>query len=445
MVMERLSKKWTIVLFSFILGFAVNVQAQTAGDVLRYSLEFPSYDAETIIMPGIARHTGFGAYQDNPASMALARYGYISFDLNTRYVDESAGYLGNNTSFSGSQTDVGDLGFVYKFPTTRGSLVIGAGYSQSSDFTQNFSVNGFNDRSTITDMYSFQGPGYQELLNEAAWDAFAIDDRKDGSSVSIFRFVEPENFDDYPGIYQDVEETERGRVGDYSAFVSAEVMKDFYLGASIGFTYGTYAYKREFMETDRDDVYDVNIIPVYERDNNYSDFDKILNTYTIDTELQAVSARVGAIYQPEKNLNIGLSYKFPSRIQVDETFDTHISTILDNDVEYTGDANGETSYDVIRPSHIKGGFSYQMPQGLTLSAMVEGVLYSDAEYDESGTSSYEQDINSEIRNNFTDVLNIRGGLAYNVNDYFTPRVGYGYYPSPAEEYSSDRHFISGGF
>src|SRR5699024_11436151 len=86
------------------------------------------------------------------------------------------------------------------------------------------------------------------------------------------------------------------------------VMKDFYLCASIGFTYGTYAYKREFMETDRDDVYDGNIIPVDDRGNNYSDIDNILSTYTIDTELQAFSARVGAIYQPEKNLKIGRAH-----------------------------------------------------------------------------------------------------------------------------------------
>src|SRR5699024_4542754 len=154
MDMEGISIKWPLLLFSILLGTALGTQAQTTDDVLRYSLEYPAYDAVSIVMPGIGSHTGFGAYQDNPASMALAKGGYLSFHLSSRYVDESGRYLGTTTDFSDSQTGVGDLGLVYKFPTTRGSLVIGGGYSQSSTFNRALSVNALHEKSTITPFYN---------------------------------------------------------------------------------------------------------------------------------------------------------------------------------------------------------------------------------------------------------------------------------------------------
>src|SRR5699024_6745274 len=415
MDMEGISIKWPLLLFSILLGTALGTQAQTTDDVLRYSLEYPAYDAVSIVMPGIGSHTGFGAYQDNPASMALAKGGYLSFHLSSRYVDESGRYLGTTTDFSDSQTGVGDLGLVYKFPTTRGSLVIGGGYSQSSTFNRALSVNALNEKSTITDFYNSSFAS--DALYFTAYDAFAIyDPSPGGDSYESTTFAFRANR--YQGLYQNMELTERGQLIKYSALTATEVMENFFLWATIGLTSGQYIYERDFLESDRDNV--------YTNTSNNTDIDDILSLDTIDADIEAFNAQLGAIYQVSDQFNMGLSYEFPSRLRITEKFNTVISTSFDNgDVEEADDP-AEYTYDIVRPSRLKGGITYSNLKGLTVSAMAEGVFYSDAEYDEEGISDFETDLNNDIRSTFSDVVNFRGGLEYQINEQFTPRVGYAY-------------------
>lgn len=403
-------------------------------DVLRYSFESPSYDAVSLVMPGVADHTGFGSYQDNPAAMALAEKGYLSFDLSTRYVDETGTYLGNTTNFSDSQTGVGNLGFVYKFPTTRGSLVAGGGYSQSSNFTRALSVNGQNNESTLTDFYN--SSFVHDDLYFAAYDAFAIydpnpDDDSYENTTSVFRV------NGYRGIHQHMEMVEKGQLGEYSAFIATEVMKDLLFGATIGFTSGTYTYERDFLESDRDNDYN-------NRANN-TDIDDILSLDTIDATIEAFNAQLGLIYRVSDQLRLGAGYEFPSRLRVEEEFNTVISTTFDNGDFEESDAPGTFTYEVVRPQRLKGGITYSHPGGLTFSAAAEGVFYSDAEYDEEGITDAEIDINNNIRSTFSDVVNFRGGLEYKLSDQVTPRIGYAYFGSPTENFDRSRQMVSGGF
>ena len=442
---QRLSPSYAalIIIFSLLAGSTVQLQAQTTDDVLRYSRESSAFDPVTVVMPGVAKHTGFGAYKDNPAAMALAKEGYLSFSLSSRYVDESGSYLGNSTNFSDSQTGIGDIGFLYKVPTTQGSLVIGGGYSQTTDFNRAFSVNGRNSESTITDEYSFRGVGYQSDINTAAFNAFAIEDINADSSASILRFGLP--FGEYPGINQTVELTERGQMGEYSAFIAAEAFKNVFLGASIGYTYGNYKYRRDFLESDRQGDYNGEIIDSDDDGTFDTDINNIQSIYTIDAKMQAFSAQLGIVYQPTEQFNIGASYQFPSRLLIDEEYNTEISTEMDNGIIFSDNAPGEFSYEIVRPQHLKAGFTYGSPQGITVSASAEGILYSDAEYDQERNSASNADLNSQIRNNFNDVINVRAGLSYKINEQFTPRLGYGYYPSPTENIDRSRQLLSGGF
>lgn len=430
------SSKWIITFLFAALGISFSsVQAQSTDDVLRYSLEYPSYDAVSVVMPAVANHTGFGSYQDNPAAMALADKGYLSFDLSTRYVDETGTYLGNTTNFSDSQTGIGNLGFVYKFPTTRGSLVLGGGYSQSSNFNRALSVSAQNNESTLTDFYN--SSFVEDDLYFAAYDAFAIydpnpDDDSYENTTSVFRV------NGYRGIHQHMEIVEEGQLGEYSAFIATEVMKDLFFGATIGYTGGAYTYERDFLESDRDNEYN-------NRANN-TDIDDILSLDNIDATIEAFNAQLGLIYQVSDQLNLGVSYEFPSRLRIEEEFNTVISTAFDNGDVEEFDAPGTFSYDVIRPQRLKGGVTYSNPNGLTLSAAAEGVFYSDAEYDDLGEITDEEiDINNNIRSNFNDVVNLRGGLGYKLSDQVTPRIGYAYFASPTENFDRSRQIVSGGF
>lgn len=437
-------KKSIILLLIIFCAVATSLKAQSADDVLRYSLEYPSYDAISLVMPAVSHPTGFGGYQDNPAVMASYDDSFLSFDLSSRFVDETGQYLGNSTDFSDNQTSIGDLGFVYKVPTVRGSLVVGAGYSQTTDFNRALSASGRNNQSTITDFYNVTP---DDSLFFAAFDVYAIDfattDSSFANTKSIFRFFE-NNF--YPGINQDTELTERGQIGEYSAFLATEFLKNFSLGVSIGYLSGGYNYRREFLESDRQDDYSAPFIDTDGDGEGETDIDNILSIDTIEADIEAFTASLGFVFLPVEQLSIAASYQFPSDLYIDENFNTRLTTNFDNGVQFEDDAPGRFSYNITRPRRIKAGVSFRDENGLGLSASAERISYSDAriEFENLDLNPLENDINSTVRS-FNDVINLRGGLEYEINDRFTPRVGYAYFPSPQDGLDRTRQFISGGF
>lgn len=418
---------------------------QGASDVLRYSLQYPSYDPVSIVLPGVSNATGFGAYQENPASMALFEESFFSFGLSSRFVEESTNFLGNQSSFDDNQTTVGDIGFVYKVPTSRGSLVVGGGYSQSTDFNRAFSGSGRNNQSTITDFYN--SPLADDSLFFDAFDVFAIDfattDSSFNETESIFRI----GFAQFPGINQSFETVESGVLGDYSAFLATEFKENFFVGASIGFLIGNYSFRQAFLESDERGDYDAAFIDSDGDGQPDTDIDNILSEDRLDATISGFTARLGFIYKPIKNINIGASYQLAGKLTIEEEFNTQITSTFDNGVEFFADTPSEFSYKISRPDRINAGITVQNIKGFTISAAAEAVAYSDGsiEFGSLRESQDENTINNVIRSNLNDVINLRGGIEYELNKLFSPRAAYAYFPSPQKNTDTGRQFISGGF
>jgi hypothetical protein len=162
----------------FMLLISQKTVAQEALNPLLYSyqaVQFSdiniSHDPVTLVMPGTAFNSGFSSYLENPASAALFRDSFGSFGLAVRNVDESSTFLGNRVSFDDNQLALSNLGFVYSFPTTQGSLVMGAGYSQHTFFNRAMSLSGRNEQTSITDAFKIPGSPYGDI----AFDTYAID------------------------------------------------------------------------------------------------------------------------------------------------------------------------------------------------------------------------------------------------------------------------------
>lgn len=442
-----MSKRSYILFLSLMIMTAIttSLKAQNADDVLRYSLEYPSYDAISLVTPAVSSPTGFGAFQENPATMALYKKSYFSFDLSSRFLDETGSYLGNKSDYSDNQTGIGDLGIVYKVPTTRGSLVVGGGYSQTTDFNRALSASGRNNQTTITDFYNTTT---DDSLFFAAFDTYAIDfattDSSYANTKSIFRFFD-NNY--YPGITQDVQLTERGAIGEYSAFMATELFRNFSVGASIGYLSGSYEYRRDFLESDTQNDYNAQFIDSNQDGTPDTDIDNILSHDKISDDIEAFSARLGFVYQPTENLNVAASYEFPSKLSIDERYNTTITTTFDNGIQFKDDAPGRFKYKVTRPQRIKAGATIKDVNRLSISGSAEAVFYSQAriDFNQIQLNSLESAINSTIRNSLRDVINLRAGIEYKLNNQFTPRLGYAYFPSPQKGFDRSRQFLSGGF
>lgn len=391
---------------------------------VQFSDQNISHDPVTLIMPGTAFSGGFSSYLDNPASAALFDESFGSFGLAFRNVNERTGFLGNRTSFDDNQTALSNLGFVYSFPTTRGSLVMGAGYSQHTFFNRAMSLSGRNDQTTITDVFKIPGSPYGDI----AFNTYAIDsgDEFEDWDESILR-VGFDNYGDYLGMNQEAEIVERGFGGEYSAFLATEFMRNLMVGASVGIQSGRHKYKRVFLEVDEPNLYNSDII---ETDEGGTDIDNILLSDRIENNYLSLTARVGAIYRMNPNFNIGASYTFPSKLQVNETFDARIVSTFNNGVAFDDEDLTEFSYAVTSPARINLGAAIVNVGGFNASFSAEYVDYSKTRIDfDDELFEDERNENQFIRENYRDVWNLRGGIAIDVTDAFTIRGGYGIRPS----------------
>jgi len=429
-----------IITAAFLMIFNTSLQAQGAADVLRYSLQYPSYDPVSLVTPGVSDATGFGSFQGNPAVTALFDESFFSFSLSDQYVSEDGTFRGNVTDFDNNQVSVGNIGFVYKVPTQQGKLTIGGGYSQSHDFNRALAVTGRNNQSTITDSF-ISTP--DDSLFFAAFDAFAIDnvDPDDSSSevASIFRVDSP-----FQGIDQTSELTERGVLGEFSAFIATEFLKDLVVGASIGVISGDYEFRRDFLESDTQNDYETQ----FEDENgNLTGVDNILVEDRIDASFAGFSLRFGAVYQLTPNFTIGGSYQFRNVLNVEEEFNTAITNTLDDGFQFFDDAPGAFEYQIVRPARANVGITAKDLAGVTISASAERVAYSQGriEFNEIDLQDAENFENNIVESNLEDVVNLRFGLEYKITDQFIPRIGYAYFPSPTRNVDAERQFFSGGF
>ncbi|MCC5913804.1 MAG: outer membrane protein transport protein [Balneolaceae bacterium] len=402
-----------------------------------------SFDPVSITMPGTAYGAGIGSFMDNPASVALFDEGFTTIGLSHRIVNEEGTYLGNTRSFDANQTNLANIGFAYAMPTQQGSLVFGAAYTQNNSFNRAFSFSGRNENNTITDKFKAPGSSYADI----AFSTFATDfgDEFEDWDESIFR-IGFDQFGDFLGIRQQGEITQRGFSGEYSFFLGTEFQENLMVGFSAGVMTGRFSYDRLFQEVDEFNDYNDLFIDSNDDGTPDTDIDNILLEDQIRSSFTGFRGRAGAIYRLNNNLTIGASYTLGSRITVDEDFDARIRTTFNNGVNFTDDLNSEFRYRVSLPSQISLGVGLHDIGGLSGSFSADYIDYSATRIDFRDGELFEDEMveNDFIAENFTDVWNLRAGLAYAVNPDFEIRGGYSFLPSRFIDGTDDRTIISGG-
>lgn len=420
-------------LISIVLISSVTLQAQNRFDALRYSQTSPGFDATSLSLSGasFARYNGFGSIYVNPAVAGLAEKSEFTFGLGSRSVSEETTYLNTLTKFDDQEYGISNLGYIFRFPTETGSLVLGGGYNQIANFNRATSINAFNGENSIID-YFLISPGDQYF--ETAFNTFAIEyDEEFDEYYNSLRA----DFN-YRGMNQYAELKERGQMGEFNVFMSTEFQQNFYVGGSIGIVMGDYRYKRIFLEEDLNGNYVGAAL----------DINNLLNEDRIDATIRGINARIGVLYIPIEGLNLGLSYTTKTKMDIDETYSTMIRTEF-----YTSDEDGfntyedvyegEISYTVTRPSVLSGGIGLNILSIAELDVSAELMNYSNIEMGGIGVI-YDRDENQAMLTNFEDVLNLRIGLSLNASDKIRPRVGYALNPSPRKGFNGDITYYSVG-
>jgi len=435
---------------ALILFTGTTAGAQNINDPLLYSnlaVQFGDQrellNPVTGIMPGTARASGFGSFLDNPASVALFDNSFGEFGITYKTVREDASFLGNSRTQDDAKTNFSNVGFIYSFPTEQGSLVFGAGYNQHSSSNRALGFSARNENSTITDQ--FKRPG--NMYNDIAFNTFAIDygDEFQDWDESIFR-IGFDQFGDFLGVQQQGEIFERGYTGEYSAFLATEFQPNLMIGASIGLLAGRYSYDRLFQEIDQFNDYNGLVIDSNDDGEPDTDIDSIILSDEISSRYNGFRGRIGMLYRITPNIHIGGSYTLPSRISVDENYDATIRSTFNNGTRFDDSIDGQFSYTVRHPSRANVGLALENFGGLSISLSAEYVNYANVEIDFEDDELFEDQLaeNEFISNNFTDVWNLKGGIEYAFNPFFSLRAGYGYMPSRFLDGVDDRQLFSAG-
>ncbi len=410
-----------------------------------------SGEANASILPSVATENGYGSFIDNPATMGLINISYFNTGLFSNYSEQNSKFFGSSSSFENSTSKLGNMGLIYSVPTNKGSLVVGGGYTLNNRINRTNTIDVYNTRSSITDSFKDEFSDYNDL----AFETYAVDysDASQTSLESIFRIGFAPG--DYLGIQQNAEIKQRGTIGEYSIFMASEIQKNLFIGASFGLVYGEYSFDRYFLESDIQNRYDGDFIDVDSQGNGGTDIKDIIVEDALDHEIIGAKLRAGLVYKILPNLNIGASILLPNKLIVTESYESSITTRLDDDrTPFSDDLSGNFKYTIRNPSQINVGFSIEKVNGFTVSASTEIKDYRNTKL---SLDSYDYDnyrlielraeeavFDSLITSDYKLVTNLKAGIKYKSKTGFEIRGGMGYLPGKSSTYTADKYVFSGG-
>jgi len=485
-------------------GLPLSAQGQTADDVLRYSDQLPAGGGPVVGRAGAGLSSGFAAPDalfGNPAGLGWLSSSTISGDFATNRTQSDTRFSTPDATASSdrgvSDYRIGSIAGAYSFPTTQGSLVIGASFHQSNTYEREFDVVGVNQTNSITSTfispYSFDDGDvvFDEPISATAYEAGAI-----GFSGNP-QITPAVNFDTSAvagrmALEQQENISESGQMNELSFGVATAIAPKVMIGGSLKITSGSYTFERFYRETDigqgqtnpicsspglcpprnlqnPQPPYD----PYFLEGEAVEGFDEMQLEDRIDTDLSGVNFQFGLSAEPTDALRVGIHAESPTWLEVNEVFGTEMRTFFDCDFSSescvrpdepfsSGNLTGnEFSYDLRTPWRFGGGLQYSLGE-LTIAGGATVIDWNQAEVSrEDGSSSDPncgaqglgplEELNCDIQD-LDATVNTRVGLEYEA-EAFAVRTGVAYQPSPMEQTfqdidgnttDGDRLFLSAG-
>ncbi len=434
-----------------ILAFAPLANAQTGTDALRFSQRQPLATSAMAGSAGVgvAGRGDLGDLFLNPAGLGLMKRGVFSVSLNTSNVQNDAIYsLGGTSSASRASdltsTRLGNISYAYRFPTSRGALVVAAGFSQVASFQRTLEFQGDNGLNSVTDFLMplssefelFEDdagvfPEFTRNLSFIGFETFAIDldpDAVAAGEANPFRPAVSRGTIQQSGVVN-----EEGYQSEFSVGGSVEVADGVLLGASLNVPFGTYRFSRVLNE---DDVFNDN-----DGTGGTTDFDFLTLTESFESRLVGVNLRAGVSALVSDNVRVGFSVETPTFYTVSEDFETVLLTSFDNgdSFEYGRSADqdagrGSFEYEVRTPWKLAAGAAFESG-GLTLSGDLELVDWTQLELDSRDFAFTDQ--NLDIRQSLNARVNVRLGASYQF-DKLLVRGGLAVSPDSRDSSGLDR-------
>lgn len=456
-------------------------RAQTAADALFFSERPPAASPRLMGMAGAGTAGGgdLGDFYSNPAGLALAETSMFTGAFRGLYTTDRASYEtffpGENgrKSFGAATTNaaqtgygLGNLGLLYKAPTTRGSFVIGGAINETRLFGRDLEFGNRNQLSSVTDFllpqsgevnveqypigetpellegqYLVEAPNNDYVvdfdpdgdglinrpLSLAAFQTFAIDlapglFNPDAPAQSFLPVVDPGT-----RFRQTGDVTESGALREISVGGAVEAAKNLFVGVSAHIHTGEYEQRDVFEEVDDLD------------ENNGANgtvaFRSLRLTRRLNTDFTGFSTRFGLSAQPISAVRAGFTIETPTWYGITETSSFQLQTEFDDGdtITYGDDAREsagrtEFEYRLRIPWRFGAGLSVELgPVQVSGDAML--VDWTQMRLNEvDGIGNFDLD-NNRIEDDFSPIVQTRVGTDVDLSPLLL-RAGFAYHPAP---------------
>jgi len=439
------------ILFTSLLvsGISLSAQAQFIGDALTFSQEnnggtarFKGLgNAKTALGGDISSTTG------NPAGLGFFGQSDISLTLNYNNAQNQASYFGNNVSKNKGRLGIDHAGVVFHFPKAQGysgwqNFNVGLSYENTNTFTNNVRYEGVNPNNTIVSAYTDDIADYgDQAFADNLYDMMLIEEFANANDGYFPITRETSNKNQISDVLV------KGFNSRTALAFGANYNNKFYIGANFGLTQFRYENSNQFAENgltkDRASILADNPNSTI-ADPNSPDYDFVEANYElVDDFLQksegsGVDFKIGAIFKPSVDWNIGATITSPTWLTVED----YTSSLIDVDYydpespnwnpKYgTPEAQTEDRYKIITPWKFSVGLSKFFGQGL-LSADVEYVDYSTLKLRTIGNlnASQENAWDEGIKEAYQSAINARIGGELLLTNTLSGRAGFNYYGNP---------------
>ncbi len=435
-----------------LLAFGVSISilsAQTVTESLRYTELFPSGTARNVGVGGAMSSLGgdFGALSSNPAGLGVYRKSefvlspaLLLTNINS-VLNEGDSNTGNNAHFG-----LENIGLVfYKGYNNKKlkSFNFAAGINRLVNFNRTVEYNGRTGGSIVNSFVDdSQG------LFESDLDPFAAGIALDANAIFNLDsddawgsdFIDQDGFLFFDPIDREETITTSGGISEILLALGFNISDKLYLGGAVNIPIVRFEEVREYRENDED----TDVIPLF-RDLTYEQ--------RLSTTGVGIGFKVGAIYRITNQIRVGASIHSPTRYRLSDDFSTSINYVfIDNESLQSADGEspvGSFEYGLLTPWRYTGGVSAVLKKFGFITLDVEFLNYTSTNFNltVNGENSINQiaedNLNSEISNEFQNAINAKIGAEYLLKK-FRLRAGYGLFGNPFDSDESGRNVLSFG-
>ncbi len=441
--------KIKVLFFSFLFLFG-NLTAQTASELLRYTDLRPGGTARTIGIGGAISALGadYASLSSNPAGVAAFRKSEFVLSLGQlNTATEST--LNDNPTVSDKKGNFNleTLGFVFFTKPKRKenwkAFNMAFGLNRLANFNRRISYNGIGNSSILESFAELaSGTSVDELFafdTQLAYDLSAIDEDAN----------DPGNwftYDDFSlgSIRREESLTTTGGINELVFSLGGNFNDRLLMGMTLGAPLFNYDERRIYTESDPD--------------QNIPEFESLTYEERLTTSGIGVNLKAGIIFRLNPKIRFGASLQTPTSFGVTDNFRSSLAYSFING-EGTPTANlvsderesgeGTFDYSLKTPWRAAGGVAVVVNKLGFLSAEIEYLDYTRGKFNLTANRSdtqieiEEQNLNDEIVDAFTSVVNLKVGGEFALKKWRL-RAGYALNPTAFVSESEQDDLISLG-